>query len=176
MDPAHPSPAATRLRRALFALSASLLLACGPLAAAPASAATTLTLSPNTIRAGFSIMIRATCSDNVNPAVVTSAAFGVVSLVPDQGVLASSATIPATTSSGTYNVRLACASGQTSTARLTVINETQTPNPQIGPATGGGEMAASGARLVLFGGLGAILVGLGCWAVVLFRRRTAAVR
>ena len=46
-------------------------------------------------------------------------------------------------------------------------------NPNVGPATGGGEMAASaGARIAIFGGLGAVALGIGVWIVSAVRRRS----
>lgn len=188
MDPASSpavmaaqSPARRRGERpwhrlALAATAAALLTACGPFAASPASAATILIVSPNTIRPGFSVTLRATCGDNVNPAFVSSGAFGSATIVPSHGILSRSVTIPPSTRAGTYSVRLSCASGQTSSATLTVIGSGR-PHPHVGPHTGGGEMAAStGARLALFGGLGAIVAGLGFWGMSLFRRRTAVLR
>src|SRR5262249_53932920 len=72
---------------ALAVVASTLLAACVPFAASPASAATILVVSPNSIRAGFSVMLRATCGDNVNPAFVSSAAFGSLTLVPSHGEL-----------------------------------------------------------------------------------------
>jgi hypothetical protein len=166
-------PAIASLRRwlqvGLAGLSVILLTACGAL---PASAATILLLNPNSIRAGFQIEIRATCGDNTNPAFVGSAAFGSVTLVPSHGVLRENVSIPASTRSGTYTVSLECASGQQSSAKLTVINGGR-PNPNHGPHTGGGEMAAStGGRLALLGGLGALVAGVGLWLLSGLRRRT----
>jgi hypothetical protein len=46
-------------------------------------------------------------------------------------------------------------------------------NPNVGPATGGGEMAASaGARIAIFGGLGAVALGICVWIVSAVRRRS----
>ena len=163
-------------RLALAAVAAILLASCAPLAVLPASAVTVLLVSPNSIRAGFAVTVRATCGDNVNPAFVSSGAFGSVTLVPSHGLLSSSVVIPPSTRPGTYSVRLSCASGQTSSAALTVLGGVG-PNPHVGPRTGGGEMASTaGAGLALFGGLGAIAAGLGIWVLSLFRRRAAVVR
>lgn len=157
--------------RALLAGTSMVLLsACGAL---PASASTILYINPTSIRAGFQIEIRATCGDNANPAFVNSRAFGSVTLVPSSGVLRADVTVPSGTPSGTYNVNLECASGQKSTAKLSVINGGH-PNPHVGPQTGGGEMAASlGGSLVLYGGLAAVVAGLGLWIMSMVRRRTS---
>jgi hypothetical protein len=152
-----------------FALSAAVL------PATPASAATILLITPSTIEAGFAVTVSATCGDNVNPAVVTSKVFGTVTLVPDNGKLHTSITVPATTAPGTYNVSLSCASGQTTTSKFSVVDHLTPPrtvNPHLGPATGGGGMAASGgARIAIFGGLGAVALGIGVWIVSAVRRR-----
>jgi hypothetical protein len=142
-------------------------------AAANASGATVLVVSPGSIRAGFQIEVRATCADMLNPAYVSSRAFGSITLEPDHGFLMTAVTVPSSTESGTYTVSLNCASGGRSTASLTVLNGTK-PNPHHGPETGGGEMGSmSGARLVLLGGLGTILAGVGI-ALVSFRRRATS--
>jgi hypothetical protein len=151
-----------------FALAATLL------PATPASASTILLITPSTIEAGFAITLSATCGDNLNPAIVTSKVFGTVTLVPDNGKLHTSVTVPSTTSPGTYTVNLSCASGQTAASTFSVTRPTSpdTVNPNLGPATGGGEMAASsGARIAIFGGFGAVALGIGVWLVSAVRRR-----
>jgi hypothetical protein len=162
-------------RSALATIAAAFALAACVLPATPASAATILLITPSSIEAGFAITVSATCGDNVNPAVVTSRVFGTVTLVPDKGKLHTSITVPANTRAGTYNVDLSCASGQTATSNFAVIHRAtpaNTLNPTFGPATGGGEMAAStGARIAIFGGLGAVVVGIAVWIVSAVRRR-----
>jgi hypothetical protein len=164
------------VRSALLAVAAGAFAVVAVLLpATPASAATILLITPSTIEAGFAITVSATCGDNVNPAVVTSTVFGTVTLVPDRGKLHASITVPANTRPGTYNVDLSCASGQTSTSNFAVVHRAvpaNTLNPTFGPATGGGEMAAStGARIAIFGGLGAVVVGIAVWIVSSVRRR-----
>lgn len=179
-----PSAPRGRVRRSFLGLASGLIaivaagsfaLAAVVLPATPASAATILLITPSTIEAGFAVTLSATCGDNVNPAVVTSTVFGTVTLVPDNGKLHTSITVPASTKPGTYNVNLSCASGQSVTSKFTVIHRSSPPhtvNPTFGPATGGGEMAASnGARIAIFGGLGAVAVGLAVWIVSAVRRR-----
>jgi hypothetical protein len=159
--------------RICLALAATTLLATG-CAAANGSALTVLTLNPNSINAGFQIEIRATCGDNLNPAFVSSRAFGSITLLADHGILTDVVTIPKTTAAGTYTVSLQCASGQRSSAELTVLNGHGKPNVHHGPDTGGGEMAAStGAKLALGGGLLAIVAGVGLWLVSMSRRRAS---
>ena len=152
-----------------FAVSATVL------PATPASAATILLITPSTVEAGFAVTLSATCGNNVNPAIVTSKVFGTVTLVPDNGKLHTSIVVPLTTKAGTYAVDLSCASGQTANSTFSVIRPTAPPhtvNPNLGPATGGGEMAASGAaRIAIFGGLGAVALGIGVWIVSAVRRR-----
>lgn len=161
-------PAVTWLRLCLASIAAVLFSAC---VALPASAATILLVNPSSIRAGFQVEIRATCGDNANPAFVRSSAFGSVTLVPSHGILEENVTIPGNTRSGTYRVSLSCASGQSSSANLTVIGSRV--NPTHGPHTGGGEMAAStGGRLTLLGGLGALVAGVGIWVLSAIRRRS----
>ena len=61
-----------------------------------------------------------------------------------------------------YTVDLRCASGQRSSAELTVLDSHDRPDRHHGPDTGGGEMAAStGPKLALGGGLLAIIAGVG---------------
>ena len=162
-----------RWLRICLALVATTLLMSG-CAAANGSGVSILTLNPNSIQAGFHIEIRATCGDNVNPASVSSAAFGSITLFADHGVLRAIVTIPAKTAPGVFTVSLRCASGERSSATLTVLGAHTTPNVHHGPNTGGGEMAASaGAKLALGGGLLAIIAGVGLWLASMSRRRTS---
>lgn len=159
------------LRTALAsALLTGIVLAVTPVIA---SAAAVLVVNPGSIGAGFQVEVRATCGDNVNPAFVNSKAFGAVTLVPNKGVLSANVTVPSSTRSGTYTVNLSCASGQKASTKLDVIGGGAPPNPNHGPRTGGGQMAAGmGGKLTLYGGLGAIALGLGLWLVLGVRRRT----
>jgi hypothetical protein len=138
-----------------------------------ASAAALLVVNPSSIGAGFQVEVRAICGDNVNPAFVNSRAFGAVTLVPNKGVLSANVTVPSSTRTGTYTVNLSCASGQKASTELDVIGGGAPPNPNHGPHTGGGQMAAGmGGKVTLYGGLGAIALGLGLWLVLGVRRRT----
>jgi hypothetical protein len=150
------------------AVSVLALTACIP---ANASGATLLVVSPGSIRAGFQIEVNATCSDMLNPAYVTSRAFGSITLEPDHGLLQADVTVPSDTASGTYTVNLDCASGGHSSAKLTVLDGTH-PNPHHGPDTGGGEMGSmTGAHMALLGGLGTLLAGMAIVLVAGLRRR-----
>lgn len=126
-----------------------------------ASAAAILLVAPSTVNAGDQVQLRATCGDNTNPAFVTSRAFGSVTLVPQDGALRTTVTVPSTTRSGTYPVDLSCATGQTAETTLTVVGAAPTPNPNLGPNTGGGGMSNMlHGRLTLYGGLAVIVLGL----------------
>ena len=165
----------SRLRwlRICLALAASMLLVAG-CTPANGSGLTVLTLSPTSINAGFKIRILATCGENLNPAFVTSRAFGTVTLIADHGILSQNVTISTKITPGVYAVDLRCASGQRSSAELTVLNSHGRPNGHHGPDTGGGEMAAStGSKLALGGGLLAIIAGAGLWLASMSRRRTS---
>jgi hypothetical protein len=142
--------------------------------ALPANASTILLITPSTVQPGFPITISATCGNNANPAIVTSKVFGTITLLPSNGKLRTSVTVPISTAPATYDVSLTCADGTTTTNTLTVERNTPafTPIPNIGPATGGGEMAAStGARIAAYGGLAAIGIGVVVWIAVARRRR-----
>ncbi|HKD98782.1 MAG TPA: hypothetical protein VKB69_14480 [Micromonosporaceae bacterium] len=172
--PLRPRPRPP-LRRVLAVLAVACAAPFTGFGAAPAAAASVLSLNPTTIRPGFSVEIRATCGENANPAVVHSGAFGSVTLVPSNGVLRTDVTIPSDTIAGVYTVFLECASGQRDSTQLTVIDGSgRRPNPDIGPQTGGGEMSGSVAMRTLYGGLAAALVGGIIWivAALLARRRS----
>jgi len=159
------------LRAAVLGVAAAAITL---ILAAPASASTILLISPSTVQPGFPVMISATCDANTNPAIVTSKAFGTITLLPSNGKLRTSVTIPASTRPATYDVSLTCADGSTTTNTFTVERGTPafTQMPNVGPATGGGEMAAStGARIAAFGGIGAIAIGIGVWIATARRRR-----
>jgi hypothetical protein len=149
-------------------------MAAAAFAPTPASASTILLISPSSIEAGMAVNVVATCGNNANSAVVSSRAFGTVTLVPDHGRLKTSVTVPSGIRAGTYSVSLRCASGQVATSKLSVRNSaSNTANPSVGPATGGGEMSASaGARLAVIGGSAAIGLGICVWVVSAARRRS----
>ena len=153
---------------ALFAGSATLLAS-----PAPAHAATVfIEVNPSTIRAGFSVSLRASCGSTANPARATSDAFGSVTLTAKDQFLVGTATVPAGKPPHGYAVNLTCATGSKATTTLWVIGATD--QPTMGPNTGGGYLAdrGNGATMLIAGGLGAVGAGgvLALWAA---RRRRA---
>lgn len=85
------------LRRLVPSLLAAGLVAWP--AAASAADGVFVEVVPSTIQAGFQVGIRASCGDDLNPATVTSGAFGELTLDPYRGssLLAGSATVPSST-------------------------------------------------------------------------------
>jgi hypothetical protein len=141
-------------------------------------------VTPTTVDAGFLVGIRASCGGGSDPATVESAAFGKVTVHPQDGFLTAAATVPVTQRAGFYTVRLSCQNGQSATARLGVIDRNgvaptstspsatpATPFPSRGPATGfGGTAGGHSAMLLVTGGLVALGASL-CLGVVTVRRR-----
>jgi hypothetical protein len=157
----------------LASLAGSVAIVLG--LAAPASAATILLITPSSVAPGFIVTISATCGDNANPAFVNSDVFGSITLVPDNGKLHTNVTVPSDTRPATYTVTLTCASGQVTTSKLTVLSHAPlvTPNPNVGPATGGGELGAStAARLAIVAGIVAVIAGVVFFIVSVRRRRS----
>jgi hypothetical protein len=167
----------SRFGRIVGALLATAALAVWP--ATPAQAAqggVYVQVNPNTIQAGFQVGINASCGEDLNPATVTSRAFGEITLNPYPGsrLLSGSATVPSDTEAGEYRVDLECANGATASAELFVLGMAM---PTRGPSTGGGGTAAAGPtdpdRLVpaLLGGASAVALAAGL-GLLLVRRRT----
>jgi hypothetical protein len=140
--------------------------------ATPAAAASSwIEVNPSSIQAGSSVAIRASCQDNTSPATAKSSAFGQVTLVPQNGFLVGSVTIPANTRARTYSVRLSCPNGSSARTSLNVVGMER---PTLGPATGGGGTAPNDAGpLLLAGGLATLAVGAGVGVMALRRRRVA---
>jgi hypothetical protein len=68
----------------LLGATAALTIACGTvlIGAAPAYPVSVFVeVNPSTIQAGYAVVIRASCGDPVNPGIVTSDAFGEITLV-----------------------------------------------------------------------------------------------
>jgi hypothetical protein len=131
-------------------------------------------VNPNTIQAGYQVAIHASCGEDLNPATVTSRAFGEITLTPHLGsrFLSGSATVPADTRAGQYEVELRCANGGRASAELFVLGMAR---PTRGPDTGGGGRAGSGGGPVvpaplMFGGAGAVALAAGL-GLLLSRRR-----
>lgn len=136
-----------------------------------------LRVTPSTIQAGFQIEIEAYCGDNVNPATVSSDAFGVVTITPQTNTVngkvthRGTATIPSDTKPSAYRVTLKCPSQQAAATTLHVVNYNLHSK---GPKTGGGGLATNdnGGMMV---GLGSTIVAAGAVLFVLARRRRATV-
>ncbi len=139
------------------------------LGATPAQAAAIFVeTNPSTVPAGDEIGLRASCTDNLAAATVTSDPFGKVTVEPSFGFLTATTRIPATTKPGDYQVSLRCPDGQTATSELHVVAKV---TPTQGPATGfGGAAPGRSAPLMIGGGLAAIAAGL-VLAVLSLRRR-----
>jgi hypothetical protein len=135
-----------------------------------------LRVTPSTIEAGFQVEIEAFCGDAVNPATVSSDAFGVVTITPqrdprtDKVLDRGQATVPPGTKAGAYKVLLKCPSQQTATTTLHVVNTT--PFRSLGPHTGGGGMATNNHSGLMIGA-GSAAVGAGALLLLLARRRRA---
>jgi hypothetical protein len=127
-------------------------------------------VTPDTVQADFLVGIDASCGDdNRRTATVQSDAFGRVTVRPQNGALTAAATVPAGRRPGTYRVRLTCPNRQTATTTLRVLSNTR---PSRGPATGFGGTAGDGsARILITGGLLAIVAGAGLGVFTLRRRR-----
>ena len=139
---------------AVFAVAAAGVLP----GAAPARAADVFVeVSPSTVQAGSVVDLRAGCADNTTPAAVTSAAFGTVTVQPDNGVLTATATVPGDTAVGGYPVRLQCPDGASASTTLTVDTEAR---PTRGPDTGfGGTGGGDRGTILLAGGLATVVAG-----------------
>ena len=153
--------------RAAFA--AAVLGSSIAVGAAPAQAAAVFVeTNPSTVRAGDEVGVRASCTDNLAAATVTSDGFGSVQVEPSFGFLTATTRVPATTKPGDYAVKLRCSDGSTATSVVHVVARVE---PTKGPATGGGGTAPGrSAPMLIGGGLAAIAAGL-VLAVVSLRRR-----
>ena len=133
---------------------------------------------PQTVDAGSIVALRADCGDNSVPATVTSEAFGTVTVQPFLNLLTAEVAIPAQTKAGGYDVNLACRSGSTASASLSVGSNGQTAAaPSMGPHTGGGFLAnrgrsgLTGPEIWLIGGAGAFVAAGALGAITVRRRR-----
>ncbi|MFI6762048.1 hypothetical protein ACIBF5_23205 [Micromonospora sp. NPDC050417] len=125
-------------------------------------------LSPSTVEAGRVVGIEASCSDNTEPATVESAAFGTVTVQPQNGLLTAAALVPERTDSGRYRVKLNCRDGRNATTQLNVV---ASGRPKHGPATGfGGSAGPDVGDLLLGGGVAVTLVGAVLGLIALRRR------
>ncbi|BFU46493.1 hypothetical protein [Krasilnikovia sp. MM14-A1004] len=126
--------------------------------------------NPSTARAGDEISVRASCTDNLQAAAVSSTAFATVTVAPNYGFLTATTRVPPATAPGAYEVRLACPDGKKATSTLHVVTKVE---PSHGPATGGGGTAVDRAAPGLVGGGVAAIVAGFVVAVVAWRRRRA---
>ncbi|MFY1632679.1 hypothetical protein ACN27F_05200 [Solwaraspora sp. WMMB335] len=148
------------------------------LVAVPARAADVfIELNPSTVESGYLVGIRASCTENTQPATVESDAFGSVEVRPQFDFLTAAVTVPAGTEAGSYRVRLRCPDDRVATTTLYVLDPTR---PSRGPATGfGGTAGEPGSGDQDAGG---VLAGVGVVALaaggllglVTLRRRRAA--
>jgi hypothetical protein len=138
--------------------------------AAPAQAAALyVEITPTTARPGDQIGIRASCTDNINPATVTSPALGNVRVKPDTGLLTATVVLGKAVKPGDYTVELLCPDKKTATATLHVVARVE---PTRGPATGGGGTAPNrSAPMLIGGGVTAVVAGLVLAAQSVRRRR-----
>ena len=90
----------TSVRAAFLAAAAglSLVAATGPAQAAAVFVET----NPSTVRVGDEVGLRASCTDNLVAATVTSDAFGSVTVEPSFGFLTATTRVPATVDPGDY--------------------------------------------------------------------------
>jgi hypothetical protein len=160
------------MRTSARAVLVSLVLTWGVLllGAAPARAAAIFVeTNPSTVRVGDEVGLRASCTDNLQPATVSADAFGEVTVRPNFGFLTATTRVPADTRPGDYRVTLRCPDGQTAISTLHVLAKVE---PSQGPATGGGGTASGRtAPMMIGGGLAAIAAGLLLAMVSLRRRR-----
>jgi hypothetical protein len=166
--------AATLLPAALLVV---MLATPHPAPARAAQGGVFVQVNPNTIQAGFQVGIHASCGEDLNPASVTSRAFGEITLTPYQGsrFLSGSATVPSNTRAGQYQVDLKCANGGRASAELFVLGMAR---PTRGPDTGGGGTAGAGGgpavpAPLMFGGVGAAAFAAGVGLLLARRRSTA---
>jgi hypothetical protein len=104
-------------------------------------------VSPTIVAPGSTVQIRASCVDNSASATVTSQAFGSTTVLPSNSMLFAEVTIPATATSGRFDVTVTCKSGSTATTSLTIMVSAATPTAAPatrGPNTGGGYLAQHG--------------------------------
>jgi hypothetical protein len=150
---------------ALAAVAVAILAVPTP---AGAAAAVFVEINPSTVRAGDEVGLRASCTDNLNPAVVAAEPWGSIQVKPSFGFLTATTRVSRTTTAGDYRVTLRCPDKGSATAVLHVVARVE---PAQGPATGGGGTAPGRqAPLMIGGGAGAIAVGIGL-AVYAARRR-----
>jgi hypothetical protein len=159
----------TSVPAALAALAMGLSVPFAQVPAAHAAASIFLETNPSTTPAGDEVALRASCTDNLKSATVTSGLFGTVTVKPQFGFLTATVTVPSSTRAGDYRLDLRCPDGSTATTTLHVVAKVQ---PVRGPATGGGGMAPGRqAPALIGGGLAVVAAGLVLGGLALRRRR-----
>jgi hypothetical protein len=136
-----------------------------------AQAATTIfvEVNPSTAPVGDEVAVRASCTDNLKSATVSSGLFGTLTVQPQFGFLTVTSTIPGGTKPGDYRLDLHCPDGKTASTTLHVVAKVE---PSQGPATGGGGMAPGrNAPMLLGGGLIILLAAALLGGMSLRRRR-----
>ncbi|MBX6358391.1 MAG: hypothetical protein IRZ05_21380 [Micromonosporaceae bacterium] len=144
--------------------------ASAPASPSPSRAGLFVRVTPDTVQADYLVGIDASCGDdNRQPARVESAAFGPVTVRPQNGLLTAAARVPADRGAGTYRVHLTCRNGRTATTILRVVARTR---PSRGPATGFGGTAGGDPwpAVLISGGTLAIVAGAGLGLLALRRR------
>src|SRR4051812_20175454 len=123
----------------------------GPVPAAQAAAAVFVEVNPSTARPGDEVALRASCTDNLRAATVSSSVFGKVTVSPQYGFLTATAVVGSASRPGNYAITLTCPDGKTVSTTMHVVAKVE---PTQGPATGGGGMAPGrNAPLLLGGGI-----------------------
>lgn len=129
-------------------------------------------ITPTTVEAGHMVGIRASCSDNIEPATVESPAFGTVTAQPQDGLLTAAALVPEGTKAGRFRVKLNCRDGRNASTNLNVVAGGW---PKRGPATGfGGSAGPDAGDLLLGGGIAVTLLGAVLGMIALRRRNAPA--
>ena len=128
--------------------------------------------TPSTARPGDQIGFRASCTDNLTSATVTSGALGStgsVAVKPNFGLLTATVTLSTTLKPGDYRVNLVCPDKKTASTTLHVVARVE---PSRGPAAGGGGTAPNrSAPMLIGGGATAVVAGLVLAAQSMRRRR-----
>ena len=155
------------MRRSVPAVVALAIV--GLWASPAAAAAVFVETNPSTVRAGDELGVRASCTDNLKEAIVSSPAFGTVTVKPSFGFLTATTRVPSNIQAGDYRVSLTCPDKQNATGTLHVVRRVE---PTRGPATGfGGAAPGQSAPLMIGGGAVAIAAGVGLALFSARRRR-----
>jgi hypothetical protein len=162
----------TTVPGALAALAVALLAGLPVLFLQPApaqAAAIYVETTPSTARPGDEVGIRASCTDNLTAATVSSSALGNISVKPNFGLLTATVTLSTSLQPGAYRINLVCPDKKTAATTLHVVARV---TPSRGPATGGGGTAPNrSAPMLIGGGATALVAGLVLAAQSVRRRR-----